>query len=292
VKKITLCLVAGFLPLCLATPTQAASGPCGTSDSTSYQHVVLIVMDRMSYTKIIGSVKAPFLNSLASSCGLATNYRAVVPKPSLPDFLALTSGSTQGVTNDKDPGTPIDAPNIFGQVDSRSLLESMPSPCYKSDSGDYVANHNPQTYYADQQATCQTNDLPLDASSVPDLSARVTLVVPNQCHNMHMRCSAPNAVSAGDSWLSAFMPELYSSPEWQAGNTVVFVTWDEGTRALSPPENTHVVTLVVAPTTVPGTAVATSWNHYSLLATIESLLGAPCLANACGAGDLVAPFNL
>jgi hypothetical protein len=81
-------------------------------------------------------------------------------------------------------------------------------------------------------------------------------------------------------------------PEWLAGNTVVFITWDEGTKKLTPPEDSHVATIVVAPSGVPDTQDATSWTHYSLLDTVEGLLGQPCLANACGAADMSTSFNL
>src|SRR2546429_6741905 len=72
--------------------TQAAGVP-------AYDHVFVIVMENHSYGQIIGSSSAPYVNGLLSSGALATNYSAV-SHPSLPNYLALTGGSTYGVTSD------------------------------------------------------------------------------------------------------------------------------------------------------------------------------------------------
>ena len=61
----------------------------------TYDHVVWILMENHSYSQIIGSPNAPYINQVASECGLATNYFAI-SHPSLPNHIALTSGSTRG----------------------------------------------------------------------------------------------------------------------------------------------------------------------------------------------------
>ena len=69
-----------------------ASGPCGTLTSPpTYTHVVWIWMENHSYSSIIGSSQAPYINSVATECGLATNYHNV-SHPSLPNYVAATSG--------------------------------------------------------------------------------------------------------------------------------------------------------------------------------------------------------
>lgn len=81
-----------------------ADRPCGLGGGAPprLQHVVLIVMENRSYSEIVGSPAAPYFNRLAGLCGLATDYSAVA-HPSLPNYLALTSGSTQQVTDDGGP---------------------------------------------------------------------------------------------------------------------------------------------------------------------------------------------
>jgi hypothetical protein len=60
------------------------------------------VFENHSYKQIIGSSSAPYFNQLAGKCGLATNATAL-RHPSLPNYIGLTSGSTQGITDDGSP---------------------------------------------------------------------------------------------------------------------------------------------------------------------------------------------
>src|SRR5437764_294166 len=100
----------------------------------TYDHVIWILMENHSFNEIIGNSAAPYINQLASRCGLATNYFAV-SHPSLPNYIALTSGSTQGITDDKSPSShQLNAPSIFSQLEGspstwRTLEEAMPSNC-------------------------------------------------------------------------------------------------------------------------------------------------------------------
>jgi hypothetical protein len=92
-----------------------ASSPCGATGTVHFSHVVWIMLENVGYG-VIGSPSAPYLNQLASRCALATNYYAV-SHPSLPNYIALTSGSTQGINNDDDPSShPLDTPSIFSQL--------------------------------------------------------------------------------------------------------------------------------------------------------------------------------
>jgi phosphatidylinositol-3-phosphatase len=110
-----------------------------------------------SYDQIIGATDAPYLNHLATQHGLATNFHAE-SHPSLPNYIALTSGSTQGIGDDDPPSAhPLDVPSIFGLLPggaSRSLEESMPSNCAQTDSGGYAVRHNPQAYYVNLAGDC------------------------------------------------------------------------------------------------------------------------------------------
>ena len=190
-------------------PPPPPPGPCGTASTppATYQHVVWIVFENHSYSQIIGSSSAPYINQLASDCGLATNFHAET-HPSLPNYIAMTSGSTQGITDDNGPGShPLDVPSIFSQLPgggSRSLQESMPSNCLRSNSGQYAVRHNPEAYYTNLGTDCANFDVPL--ASPPNISAGFTFVTPNLCNDMH-DCS----VATGDAWLSNFLPTILSS---------------------------------------------------------------------------------
>jgi hypothetical protein len=270
-----------------ATPTAPPTGPCGTAltPPATYDHVVWIVMENHSYSQIIGSSSAPYINQLAGECGSATNFTAET-HPSLPNYIAMTSGSTQGISDDNPPSShPLSVASIFSQLGTggwRSLEESMPSNCLLTDSGQYVVHHNPAAYYTNIRTDCATYDVPLGAT--PDVSARFTFVTPNVCNDMH-DCS----VATGDSWLSRFLPQVFSSAEYQAGKTAVFLTWDEDNLF----SFNHVATLVAAPSVAPGTTSGTAFNHYSMLRTTEEMLGlGTFLGNAATATSMRSAFNL
>jgi hypothetical protein len=261
----------------------ARAHPCGTAHGrhAHYTHVVWIVMENTSFTGVIGSADAPYLNSLAKNCGLATNFYAE-DHPSLPNYLAMTSGSTQGISDDDGPSSRgIPARSLFGQLGSkwRALAESMHSNCQRSDGNSYVAHHNPPPYYADARNQCAASDVPLGAR--PDISARFTFITPNNCHNMHS-CS----VATGDAWLKGFLPKVFHTRQYRSRKAAVFLTWDEGD------ESQRIATFVMSPTTRPGARSGTLMNHYSLLRTTEELLKLPLLGKAASAPSMRRAFGL
>jgi len=269
-----------------ATPAAAAAGPCGraTSPPPSYDHVVWIVMENHSYSEVIGAAGAPYENQLAAQCGSASRMFAE-SHPSLPNYIAMTSGSTQGITDDNGPSShPLNVPSIFSVSAGnwRALQESMPSNCLLANSGQYAVRHNPAAYYTNIRTECASLDVPLAAT--PDVSARFTFITPNLCNDTH-DCS----VATGDAWLSGELPKIFASAQYQAGRTAVFLTWDEDDSSMS----NQIPTLVIAPSVTPGSAPTTTFNHYSLLRTTEELLGlSPLLGNAASATSMRAAFGL
>jgi len=271
--------------LLVSSPPSAASAatPCAVSGTpATYDHVVWVVFENRAYGDIVGSASAPYFNLLAGKCGLATNFYAET-HPSLPNYIAMTSGSTQGVTDDADPAShPLSAPSIFSQLEPsgwRSLQESMPSNCYRTSSGDYAPKHNPAAYFTN--VSCGANDVPL--TSLPDVSARFTFVTPNLCSDMH-DCS----VSTGDAWLASFLPKVLDSSEYRGGKTAVFVTFDEDDRSAS----NHIVTLVVGPSVPTGARSGARFDHYAMLRTTEELLGLGYVGAAASAPSMRAAFGL
>jgi len=250
-----------------------------------YDHVVWIVMENHSYDQIIGASDAPYLNRLVEQAGLATNFYAE-GHPSLPNYIAMTTGSTQGIADDDPPADhPLNVPSIFSLLPngaSRSLQESMPSNCAKTDSGDYAVRHNPQAYFTNLGGDCASYDIPL--SDPPDLSARFTFVTPNLIHDMH-----DGTVADGDTWLSTFLPKVLASGEYAAGRAAVFITWDEDDDL----SGNHIPTFVIAPSVASGTKVSARLDHYSMLRATQEMLGlTPLLGSAATAADMRGPFNL
>jgi hypothetical protein len=240
------------------------------------------MLENVGYS-VVGSPSAPYFNQLVSECGLATKYYAI-SHPSLPNYIALTSGSTQGITDDGEPSEhPLSTPSLFSELGSnwRVLAGSMHNACDHVTSGDYAARHNPAVYYTTIAASCRRNDVPM---TLPlNLSARFTMIVPNICDDMHS-C----AVAVGDSWLRRMVPLILASPQYQSSSLVLFITFDEND---SLPSN-QVPTLVIAPSTPVGTRVGVRLTHYSLLRTTETLLHVGLLGGARTATPMMAPFHL
>ncbi len=253
--------------------------------------MVWIVMENKSYDEVIGSSRAPYINRLAAECGLATNFQAEA-HPSLPNYVAMTSGSTQGITDDADPGAHrLGAPSIFSLLGARwrSLEDSMPANCAGADAELYAVRHNPATYYTGVADSCRARDVPLGAA--PDLSAAFTYITPNLCHDMHPCPSTPDSsaqTAAGDSWLAGFVPQLLASREYRSGTIAVFLTWDEGEG-----DSQRIATLVLSPSTPAGARSSRPLNHYSMLRTTQDLLALrPYLGQAASATSMALDFRL
>lgn len=261
--------------------TASHPSPCSRATVATYSHVVWIVLENVGYS-VVGSPQAPYLNALTATCGLATNDVAVA-HPSLPNYIALTSGSTQGIVDDNEPSAHrLHVANIFSQLRGnwRALAESMPSPCDRVTSGQYAARHNPAVYYTNLP-DCARHDLSL--TTPLNLAAAFTMITPNVCDDMH---SCP--VSTGDAWLRRYVALIIASPQYRARSLALFITFDENNQA---PSN-QVPTIVVAPTVPAGLRVARRFTHYSLLRTTEALLHLGFLGGARTAASLVAPFHL
>jgi hypothetical protein len=278
--------------------TTAATGrPCGTLTPRAVHpaHVIWIVMENRSYSQVIG---APYIASLAAHCGVATNYHNV-SHPSLPNYLAMTSGQSTTLLPKTDCATfcPVSGSSIFSETSSwRVFAESMPGTCVKHDARPYVVHHTAAPYYSAAAAACARNDLPLTSLNLAALPS-FSLIVPNVSNDMHETSSS---VAKGDSWLRTHLGAILASPAYRSGSTVVFLTWDEGglTRSTnSCATNTtdpgcHVALLVMSPYIHPGMRWTGLANHYSLLRATERLLGLPYLQQAATAPSLNAAFGL
>jgi hypothetical protein len=249
----------------------AASSPCqGKAAPATYQHVVWILMENKAYTDIVGNPGAPYLNSLVSQCAVAHIQAAT--HPSLPNYIALTSGSTQGITDDGNPSAhPLNVPSIFSQLNGnwRSFAQSMPAPCTLTNSGNYAPRHVPATYYTNIRSLCKTHVLPY-ANGAPKLSAKFTMITPNLINDMHSGGSLQQQIKNGDHYLSTLLPKLLASSAYKSGGTAILITWDEGRGT-----NNTVAGILVSPSVGPsdlGTLDAPGVLHYT-----EDLLGLPHL---------------
>ena len=173
--------VAGLVAVALSATVvsldlrnQAASGA---------PHILVVIEENHAYGSIIGSSAAPYINSLANSNQLATASYGT-RHPSLPNYLALTSGSTHGVTDDCTGCGPFAGPDLGGELNAAGIpwaayMETMPSACSTvATSGAYAKKHNPFVYYSDVLGSaCASHVVPMP-SSLRATSTRATRCSP------------------------------------------------------------------------------------------------------------------
>lgn len=253
-------------------PTPATAPAPGASSTATPGSVFVIVMENKDYATAMAQ---RYTASLAARFGLATNYFGVA-HPSLPNYLALTSGATWGVTDDgyhKLPDTGIGRQLTDAGVSWRAYMEDMSAGCLGSPMP-YAVKHNPFAYYG---GTCPVEVVPMTrlGDDLAGDTPRFVWITPNLCHDGH-DCPASEA----DRFLSTLVPEILASAAWQRGG-VLFVTWDEDDGG----NGNRVPCLVVAPHLAAQRSGARH-DHFSLLATIEDRLGVERLGSAQRASTL------
>ena len=279
----------------IPTPTQAEiASPTPFSQNLtpllngapSFSHVFIIVLENKEARQILDNPDAPYLNQLAQEYARAEDFYAIT-HPSLPNYLALIGGDTFGISSDCNTCY-VDADNLASQLAAagrtwKAYMESMPEPCYARDAlPEYSVTHNPFLYFnairkdPDQCSrvvpfTQFSTDL--QAGDLPDF----VWITPNTCNDMH-NCS----IQTGDAWLQTWTPEILASSAWQ-NDGVLFITFDEGVSqsgCCSFAAGGKIFTLVISPLVKAGFVSTTSYDHYSLLRTIETAWDLPLLGKA------------
>jgi len=268
---VTLLLVC--VVLACPAATSAASMP-------AFEHVVVIVFENKESSKVLGNRAAPTFNSYARRYASLTRYYGVT-HPSLPNYLALVSGSTHGITSDctsciASGRSLADTIEASGRT-WKTYAEGLPSPGFLgSSSGRYAKKHDPFAYFPDvaNNPARRARIVPLTRLAT-DLGAgdlpSFSLVVPDLCHSMH-DCS----VRVGDTWLRQHAPPFLSMP-----NSVVFVVFDEGSTKLR--GGGHTVALALGAAVRPRSRFTRVTGHYGLLRTIEQAWGLPLLGHSASA---------
>jgi phospholipase C len=293
VKNITALIVASFL-MASCTPgtpaptlTPPPTGPTQTPapGPNGIKHVFVIEMENHGYTEVWDPAAAPHITSLGNQSVRATNYHSLI-HPSLPNYLQMMSGDNSNITTDCSPKSSscqVKTKNLADSLEAKGLTwkayeESMPSPCDLTSSGTYEPKHNPFVYFDDIRTDplrCAAHDVPYTVLAV-DLSLAVTtpnfvFVTPDLCNDMH---DCP--VSTGDTWLKNNLPAILNSPACTSNKCLVILTWDEDDKS----QSNHVLTIFAGSAARTGGATSdASYNHYSLLRTVEDIFGLPTLTS-------------
>jgi phospholipase C len=279
------------------TPTPSGSHPVGatttptvapTSAATPAKtvpprpdHVVVVMEENHAFSEIIGSSSAPYMNALAGQGASFTNSHAIT-HPSEPNYLALFSGSTQGLASDACPLSftgPNLATELLAAKDSfGGYSEDLPNVgftgCVAPDDFNplYARKHNPWVSFTNVAASVNMpwTSFPTDYQSLPTVS----FVIPNQLNDMHS-----GSISQADSWLKS---NLDGYVQWaKTHNSLLIVTWDEDDGSTA----NQIPTFFVGPMVKTG-QYSESINHYNVLRTLEAMYGLPYAGESANASAI------
>jgi hypothetical protein len=273
----------------LVLSTAACGGSTGATIPTTvprpvrvpaFRHVLVVVFENHEATAIAGNPDAPTFNRLARRYATLSSYDAVA-HPSLPNYLALVSGSTQGISSDCTDCI-VDARSLADTLAAsgrtwKTYAEDLPQPGFSGGSaGRYAKKHDPFLYFRDVADSSARRDRVVPFTRLRrDLARRrlpdFSLLIPNLCDDMH-DCS----VATGDAWLKAHVVPLLHSRALR--DSVVFVVFDEGTSDTG--GGGRVEALALGPTVRRGSRFTKATNHYGLLRTIEDAWRLPRLGNS------------
>ena len=268
---VLLLLVGAFVGCNSASasaPTQPIAQNPQNAAAITTKYVQLVIFENESYDDVLGSPQAPYITGLSKTWANMTQSFAIT-HPSEPNYLALFSGSTQGVTSDQCPVSfgvqSLGSELLKAGISFTGYAESMP---YNGFTGCmavpdslpsgwlYMRKHVPWPDFTKIPGSVSiVYPGPLKKPPSP-----FTWITPNMCNDMH---DCP--ISTGDKWAKKNLPKLIA---WdQANNGVLILTFDENDGS---PGN-QIPTILIGNVN-PGQYSQTI-NHYSVLRTIEDIFG-------------------
>ncbi len=243
----------GALMLLALAPTTFAQVP-------SFGHVFIVVEENASYSEVVGQPAMPYLNSLANTYGLATNFYANT-HPSIGNYFMLTTG--QEVTNQDEFIGVVDVDNIVRELVRagktwKCYAESLPSVGYTGgDAFPYLKHHDPISYLSDvvNSSVQIQNHVPFSQFANDFAGANLpaySFIVPNAFDDAHScpagmtTCTDADKLTAADNWLKTNIGPLVNSATFQADGLLVIV-FDESDITDTTNGGGHVAAVIVSP---------------------------------------------
>jgi acid phosphatase len=273
-----------------------------TPATASADHVFLVVLENHGFGQVIGNPAMPYLNSLASTHGLAADYFADA-HPSIPNYFMMTAGSLETL-DDNFTGT-ISDDNIVRALSGagktwKAYIESFPSAGYTGPNvGTYLKRHNPFSYLSDVTGSNAqaANMVPFSQFSA-DLATgslpNFVYLLPNSQDDAHdcpggaPTCTDDQLLAAADTWLKAHIDPLINSPKF--GNSVLIITFDEAQTTDFTNGGGQVATVLVGPHVKSGFRSGVMYQHQALLRTELQLLKVSDMPGAAANTNAMADF--
>ncbi|HEX6804699.1 MAG TPA: alkaline phosphatase family protein [Terriglobales bacterium] len=254
--------------------TVTVSGGTTTSSIPPSSHVFVVVEENHSYASVIGNSAMPYLNSLASKYGLATQYYANT-HPSIGNYFMLTTG--QIITNNDSFCSTITNDNVVRHLLTagktwKAYVESLPSAGYTGCGVyPYAKKHNPLAFFSDVANSSEKYNLVPFSQFAGDLANNrlpaFSFIVPNLLDDAH-----DGTLSAADSWLKNHIAPLIASSIFQKDGILIIV-FDESVDTDTAHGGGHVATIVIGPKVKAGYKSTKLYQHQSALKTLMQALG-------------------
>lgn len=267
----------------------------------TYDHVVVVIMSIHSPDTIIGSTSAPYINGTLLPAGAHFTAAQTLYAPVQPNYIVLLAGGDLGIVDDNCLATPLTTTATLPRELATAALsftqfsEDLPAAGDTScSSGLYTRIHNAVTDFSDLPAEMNQPYTAFADALSSDTLPTVSFVVPNICHDMFGQAFAftcnrltSDTVAAGDTWLSANIPPLLTSPA--AKSTLLILTWDIGDLTVD--YSTQIPVIFVGPHVKQGYASSTPISHLAVLRLIEDLYAVPELRDAATAAEITDVFD-
>jgi hypothetical protein len=265
--------LVGLVPMPAASAAPALPAPA---------HIVIVLEENKPGSAIVGNKAAPYLNALANSGANMTQSFAET-HPSEPNYLALFSGNTFGVTSDACPVNAGAAPNLASELSAAGYtfggfsqdLPAVGSPVCSA--GKYARKHVPWVNFTNVPAATSVPfsafNNRTDYASLPTVS----FVIPNLDNDMH-----DGTITQADTWL---FDNLSHYANWAvANNSLLIITFDEDDGG-----SKNQIPTVIYGGHVKAGSYSEPISHYNVLATIEEMYNLPktgLAANAPAISDI------
>ncbi|MEV6628186.1 alkaline phosphatase family protein [Amycolatopsis sp. NPDC051106] len=272
-------VTAGVVTAAAVTGTDEPAAIRPTASTVpAFDHIVLVMFENKKYSSINGSSSAPYFTTLASQSAKFTSSFAIT-HPSQPNYVALFSGATQGVTDDSCPANLGAKANLGQQLIGagktfKGYSEAMPSDGYTGcSSGTYRRKHNSWVDFSNVPAASNVrfSAFPSDFTQLPT----VAFVTPDMCNDMH-DCS----IGTGDTWLKNHL-DTYA--QWaKTHNSLLITTFDEDSGT-----SVNQIFTSFTGAHVKVGSYTESINHYTVLRTIEASYGLPGIGGAASKSPIL-----
>ena len=254
----------------------------------NFEHIILMVLENRDYKDVIGNPQMQHLNALAKQNVLLTNYFAV-SHPSLPNYIAMISGSTQNITEDCIDCS-VNQTNLADLIEAsgrtwKTYQEDMPSSCFVGNAPPYFQKHDPFIYFDSirlNPTRCNNSVVPLTQLD-SDLSSgqlpNFSFIMPNMCNSGH-DCSSETT----DNWVNDMVTKLQDSSAL-GKNSLIVITYDEGEHSndsccgMGSEAGGQAATILISPLAKSNFEDNTPYSHYGLLKTILAAWNLPDLGN-------------